>query len=165
MKPFFFRVQFKDDYAASLGRAVYNFASAEWGAIWLMELLEPGYGKSYDGRTAGMMANDLSKAVDSADLPAELAIKVREIVSVFQGAVRQRNSLVHAHPHRDAGERRLGRNVDGNFIDWTISEIDRASVEFENCASAFNLAIHEFNEIIENPTAGSELDRAQQKDS
>ena len=63
------RIPVEARYVQSLGQAVYNFAYLEWGVIWSLEKLVPGYIRRSEKQTAGAMASEFVDAARKANLP------------------------------------------------------------------------------------------------
>ena len=120
-------------YTAALGLAVFAFASLEWNAVQCCERLEAGSIDALINRTAGRVADTLSRLsqLDSVN-PGQRELE--QAASDFQAYVGTRNNLFHAKPGKDsAGRCRLFRDGD----QWTIDEINAVADAFANCSERF----------------------------
>ena len=137
------RIPVEARYVQSLGQAVYNFAYLEWGVIWSLEKLVPGYIRRSEKQTAGAMASEFVDAARKANLPEGVQAALIAVAGTFQDAVETRNHLLHAHPYTaERGEQRLARTKKATRVDWTIEDIDKAALTFEECAIAVNDLLH-----------------------
>lgn len=104
-----FRIPHEEEYVAALGRAVYGFAYYEWGVVYLIDRLEPGFVRQYieskRPMTSGVVARRLRDAVDGYrertrhDDPKVL--KIEKCLLLFDELREKRNRLIHAHPITD----------------------------------------------------------------
>ncbi|MCY4261371.1 MAG: hypothetical protein OXC91_14045, partial [Rhodobacteraceae bacterium] len=67
------RIPVEDCYLRAFGRAAYNFAYLEWGIIYLVEPVRPGFLSQASNLTSGQIAGRFSEAARS--LPAEYTHK------------------------------------------------------------------------------------------
>lgn len=104
-----FRVPHEEEYVTALGRAVYAFAYYEWGVIYLIDRLEPGFVRQYieakPPMTSGVVARRLCDAFDGYrkrtrhdDLEVP---KIEKCLISFDELREERNRLIHAHPITD----------------------------------------------------------------
>jgi hypothetical protein len=129
------RVQLDGAYAEAIGRAVFVFARLEWDAIWICEKLDPGYINNLGTKTAGRIANDLTRLTTMLPTGARFAPHCAE----FKRLVDIRNKLLHGKPGTAV-------NGDQNLIDrgvpWTIEKINDAADEFSTAQIDLNPLMH-----------------------
>jgi hypothetical protein len=124
------------DYAASIGLAIYCFASLEWTAVSICDRIRPGSIDELEDRTAGRVADTLLHLVRTL----EQSPKQRDLQSVaedFKFLVGTRNNLVHAKPGITTdGEQRLFRHGD----QWTMEELEGVADAFARCSDRLTSA-------------------------
>lgn len=138
------RIPVAPEYANALGYTVYCFCYLEWGAIYLAETLKPGHIHKVRKRTAGQIAEKLSKLVRKpSSASPELLKRMEKFASDFEDLVGLRNKLVHAHPI--SAKNKEQRLKYWEQPDWTIEKIEEAAKAFEIAsveAGALRQALH-----------------------
>ena len=99
-------VPFDRNYVNLLGKAVYLFAYYEWVVICIIEVLEPGFVRTYSRGTRPLPSGEVTKRFriairNSAELPPGDLKALDACATEFDGLVKRRNALVHAHPITD----------------------------------------------------------------
>lgn len=127
------RIPVADDYVSALGRAAYYFSYLEWGIVWLVETLRPGFLQRVGGMTAGSISREFQQVLlDCQDADAS---ELQALASTFASLVRDRNGLLHGVPYTAAkGEQRLLHIGPSGRRDWSIETILAAAQEFEASA-------------------------------
>jgi hypothetical protein len=127
------RIPVDAEYANALGYSVYCFCYLEWGAVWIIQCLEPGYIHQIQGRTAGQFANHLVKVISKATtLEADVHLRLLAFSKRFKDLVERRNALVHGTPFTAKdGEQRLSYSGKTGKTDWTVDKITALAKEFE----------------------------------
>lgn len=134
MKDGRFRVPVEASYVHAVGLATISFARLEWDAVHCCERMQPGYLRTVDRKTAGMIASDLVNLAASHPDPGT-AISLGAAAAEFVRLVRRRNDLLHASPGTaPTGEQRLFRRGD----EWTTVAIDEVADEFVAAATVLN---------------------------
>jgi hypothetical protein len=128
-----YRIPVAPEYAKALGHAVYSFCYLEWGVVWIIQCLEPGYIHDIQGFTAGKFAKHLTGRVKApASLETNLRARLEKFAAQFTDLVKDRNALVHGNPFTaDGGEQRLGYSGRKGRVDWTLSDIINLTRRFE----------------------------------
>jgi hypothetical protein len=130
-----FRIPVEQSYLSAVGRATYNFAYLEWGIVWIVEKLRPGYLNKVRGHTAGQIAREFEKAAEDIVDP-QLNSRIAALASSFSVLVTRRNQLMHGNPiTAKGGEQRLlyyGRS--GTTFEWSEADILQAALDFEAAA-------------------------------
>lgn len=122
-------------YAEAVGRAVFIFARLEWDAVWVCEKLQPGYINNLGKKTAGRIADDLTRLTSTATSAAAFA----PICTDFKRLVDVRNRLLHGKP----GTSNDGdQNLFDRGVAWTIGKINDAADEFTTCDLELNPMMH-----------------------
>ena len=102
------RIPVAENYLRALGRAAYNFAYLEWGAIWLTETLQLGFLKRASTMTAGQIADHFTNAGKVLDEIEPDEVPLRALATDFVQILADRNSLIHGNPFTaQTGEQRL----------------------------------------------------------
>ena len=104
-----FRIPHDEEYVTALGRAVYGFAYYEWGVIYLIQRIEPGFVRrhidSNPPMTSGAVATHLRAAWDKyakrTGHDESVALRIQQCVLSFDELRGERNRLIHAHPITD----------------------------------------------------------------
>jgi hypothetical protein len=138
------RVPVHDAYATLVGKAVYVFAYYEWGIIWAMEFLEPGFVQRYSRQqvmTSGTVARELQRIIAS---PATSFAKVSRadleaLCDEFLLLIEKRNALIHAHPMMDTdGAQILGYQTKVTKplpdMKWPKAEVEAIIATFDAAA-------------------------------
>jgi hypothetical protein len=138
-----FRIPVEQSYLSALGRATYNFAYLEWGIVWIVEKLRPGYLNKVRGQTAGQIAREFENA--AADIPdPQLNSRIATLASLFDALVSRRNQLVHGNPISATGgeQRLLYYGKSDNTFEWSEADILQAALDFEAAAIEANDIFH-----------------------
>jgi hypothetical protein len=139
-----FKIPAGQSYLSALGRATYNFAYLEWGIVWIVEKLRPGYINKVRGKTAGDIAKEFKKAAVGAAIPdPQLKSRIVALASSFEVLVCRRNKLVHGNPMTaTGGEQRLLYSGKSATFEWSESDILDAARDFESAAIEANDIFH-----------------------
>ena len=132
------RVPVEDAYVASIGRAIYVFATLEWNAVWCCEGMDKNYVRKLKRKTAGVVADDFLRfAARHPDL--KIRADTLKAAQEFDRLVKKRNALAHAKPGTaDGGAQRLFRHGTA----WTVESINEAADEFAACSIVLNALMH-----------------------
>ena len=74
-----FRIPVEQSYLSAVGRATYNFAYLEWGIVWIVEKLRPGYLNKVRGHTVlGVTRGHVGDWLSGRSKPKmDVALKLR----------------------------------------------------------------------------------------
>ncbi len=123
------RIPVDDAYLLAVGRATYNFAYLEWGIVWLVEAIEPGFLGKAETLTANKISKELMKVLKNFDQHDPAMLKLNELASSFVSLVKLRDMLMHGNPiTADGGAQKLHYQGRHGVKDWSIPEI----LEFAN---------------------------------
>ena len=139
-----YRIPVAEDFAKAIGHAVYSFCYLEWGVVWIIQCLEPGYIHNIQGLTAGRFAEHLTRRIDVATtVEGSLKIRLKAFAAQFKELVKRRNELVHGNPFTaDGGEQRLGYSGKKGRVDWTLADIIDVTRSFENASVEAGELLH-----------------------
>jgi hypothetical protein len=155
-----FRIPVDNSYLLALGRATYYFSYLEWGIIYLIEKIKPGYVQESQGfvdkieaKTSGVIAKDFKeclKKYPQTDLSFQN--KLQDIANTFSTLVaNKRNPIIHGSPRTDQnGKQGLLYHNPGNrgkegkpvWVEWSEAEILDAALEFQELAIEVNNLFH-----------------------
>jgi hypothetical protein len=124
------RVPMENDYALSLGRAIFIFSKLEWSAIECCEriMTDSFHALKFHEKNARILANKLISL--AATLPPSLRREVCLAAAEFDRLRKKRNDLLHVQPSTTAdGAQRLIR--DG--LAWKVDMIDEVADDFTEC--------------------------------
>jgi hypothetical protein len=153
-----FRVPADETYTALLGRAVYNFAYLEWGVIYTVETLSPGYLSEYaqaqrpmpSGQVAAAFRETLNARVD---LPSDLKEKLATCAARFTKLVDDRTRLIHAHPYTaDGGHQQLSYQGRLPPATWPDAGVEAVARDFDAAACDTNEVFYELKKFLEKPS-------------
>ncbi|SRR6266498_3351645 len=138
------RVPVDDSYVALVGKAVYVFAYYEWGVIYIIEFLQPGFVYRYsrgNPMTSGHVSDALKGVInDSTTSFGKITKQELESCSIeFERLIAKRNALIHAHPITDAdGSQILAYQTKMTKplpdMKWPRTEVGAIVAEFDNAA-------------------------------
>ncbi len=126
------RVPVDDSYVALVGKAVYVFAYYEWGVIYIIEFLQPGFVYRYsrgNPMTSGHVSDALKGVINDSTTSFGKITK-QELESC---------SIEHAHPITDAdGSQILAYQTKMTKplpdMKWPRTEVGAIVAEFDNAA-------------------------------
>jgi hypothetical protein len=151
------RIPVNDDYAATIGKAVYVFSYYEWTIIYIIDFLKTGFVSKYSRAqrpmTSGMVKKKLEKVIIQNVLPPSPVTKMEldNCCIRFQSLIEKRNALIHAHPITEKdGSQILAYQADPtraiSDMIWPIEkvqdliqEIDEAAVEAGKILDKFRI--------------------------
>ena len=145
------RIPYDKEYVQALGLAVYAFAYYEWGIVYIIEQLQPGFLGEYcreKAVTSGgvyKMFKEVLKA-QSSDTPAG----TQSLCDGFGLLVKKRNALIHAHPITDKDGSQI-LNYQGSLQKaisdkkWSIEEIEKFTEEVDSEAVKANGIFYALN--------------------
>lgn len=143
MAPVRENVPAKDQYLRELGRATYNFAYVEWGIVWLVETLEPGFLRDAQTLTAGQIARRFLTAVERIPVTEPDMPELTELAGNFLGLVEERNRLIHGNPFTaDNGQQWLYYSGKHGRKDWTEALIQQFSDDAATLGSDAGRLLH-----------------------
>lgn len=143
MTPVRERVPANDQYLREIGRATYNFAYVEWGIVWLVETLEPGFLHDAHTLTAGQIARRFLSAVERVPANEPDQPELTELASRFLGLVEERNRLIHGNPFTaENGEQRLLYSGKHGRKEWTEELLEQFSNDAATLGSAAGRLLH-----------------------
>jgi hypothetical protein len=123
-------------YLRALGRAVYNFSVLEYSVVWVIELIEPGYMKTYQvgKKTAGTVARDFKENIKK--LPSgPIRAKLEGLTARFRQLAIDRNDLLHANPAAiPNGDSHLIKANTTRFIAWAEPHVVATATKFQDAA-------------------------------
>ena len=138
------RIPVSNEYLQALGRATYNFASSEWGIVWLMETIRPGFLKTASGLTAGMIAKQFLKAVERLDDTVPDKDRLRALGHGFNELIQERNGLLHGNPYTaPGGEQRLLYDGKNGHRDWSIEAMREFASRAATVSIEANSLLHD----------------------
>lgn len=135
-----FRIPADDEYTAMLGRAIYNFTYYEWGVVWMIEKIHPGYLQHYSskGPTAGVVAAGFLVAANSLDP------RIAACAAQFDRLRIERDKLLHAHPYTAVGGvQQLSYRGRHPGAEWPLPDIENAARKFDDAACELNNLFYE----------------------
>ncbi len=123
------RFSLDDEYARSLGRALFVFAALEWNSAHCCEKISAGYLNNLKRKTAGNISDDLIHLVQT-HRPQVWALH-GPACNEFKMLVVLRNRIIHGRPvTASSGDQRLS---DKSEV-FDISAVDAAADQFAACA-------------------------------
>lgn len=124
------RFSLEDEYAKSLGRALFVFSALEWNAAHCCEKISPGYLNNLKKKTAGIIADDLINLV---------ATMRPQVWTSHEGTCRQFKTLVELRNRIMHGKAGTAPNGDQRLIDkGTVMDaafVDDAADQFAACST------------------------------
>jgi len=145
------RVPVDDSYAALVGKAVYVFAYYEWGIIWIIEFLQPGFVGRYcreNPMTSGQVRGTFQAVIND---PATSFAKVTRqeleaCLTELERLIIKRNTLIHAHPCTDMdGSQILAYQTKTTKplpdMMWPKPEVEAIVAEFDTAACSASVIL------------------------
>jgi hypothetical protein len=140
------RIPIDDQYAATLGKAVYAFAYYEWTIIYIIEKLEAGFVAEYSrpkkqGLTSGAVKKKLKEVITKTAFPFKNVTEPEMLACMdrFEELIEERNALIHAHPitAKDGSQILNYQTSPSKKISdmaWPAAEIERLIQEIDMAA-------------------------------
>ncbi len=128
------RIPTDSDYVRALGTALYNFTYLEWIAICTVaKLRKKGVSTIETKKGADAISKDLLRAINNSSLKLTPPSRTRllKFRESFRRSIRDRNKLLHAHPHTAEGG--LQQLIAGD-ISWSVEAVNEVALRFENAA-------------------------------
>ena len=98
------RIPFDKDYVKLVGTAVYLFSYYEWGIIYIIERLAPGFVVEYCRKktmSSGVVLQRFKRALQDAGGHTADKAALECCSQEFANLIKKRNALLHAHPITD----------------------------------------------------------------
>ena len=145
------RVPFDKDYVKLVGTAVYLFSYYEWGIIYIIERLEPGFVAEYCRKktmSSGEVLRRLKGALQNAGGHTTDKAALECCTQEFANLIKKRNALIHAHPITDIDGAQIlnyQANQSKSIADmkWTTDEIKRFIKEIDEAACRTSKLLHQ----------------------
>lgn len=128
------RIPADPEYIKIIGTAFYNFTYLEWIVVWtIFKLANEGTAYKHNDKTAGQLANDFKKYIESSTPPLSRGLfdKLVSFQKAFSDARHTRNELLHAHPYTAQGGL---QQLTKEGIQWDMQAVEAAALLFENAA-------------------------------
>jgi len=158
------RVPVDEAYVAFVGRATYVFAYYEWGIIYIIEQLTPGflieYARGGKPMTSGTVLKRLKSGVDShaSDVGGVTVEDLRALQNEFGALISRRNALIHAHPPTDEDGSQILIHQKSNPIalpdmKWPMDTVRQLITDFDAAAVRASPVLHKLIEARESGLA------------
>ena len=139
------RIPADAEYMQLLGRAFYNFTYLEWVVIWtIVKLSNDDFGSVPSGNkaTAGAIRVALEKAIQHTAPPLSASLHTALVAfhRRFRLAIKERNTLLHAHPYTTS-DGAQGLTYEGG-VAWPVERVVEAARLFEEAAIEGNDIFH-----------------------